>query len=139
VAFLAVADQARHGGHRDRALRQQQLRRRRHPPPRQVLAEADIAELRVRALELARRARQGVRHGRERQIAAVVARDDHAREHVQTATGGERVCAHSHHSDRDAPCGTDRARRASETAPGARTRGRVAREEKARAAPASQA
>jgi hypothetical protein len=43
----------------------------------QVLVEAQLAELRVRALDLARRARHGPGDVRERQLLAVVARDDY--------------------------------------------------------------
>ena len=55
---LAVADQTRDIAHRDRPLLDQQLGRGGHPPREQVLLEGDLAELRIGALQLPRRARQ---------------------------------------------------------------------------------
>jgi hypothetical protein len=78
VRCLAVADEPRDVAHRDRRLLREQLRRGRHPPRVQVLVEAQFAELRVRALDLARRTRHRARDLRERQPPAVVARDDDA-------------------------------------------------------------
>jgi hypothetical protein len=95
VRRLAVADDPRNRRDRDRRLLGEQLRRRRKAPPAQVLVEAQLAELRVRALDLARRARHRRRHLRERQPAAEVARDDHAREQVQAPARRERVILHT--------------------------------------------
>jgi hypothetical protein len=56
VRRLAVADDPRDRRDRDRRLLGEQLRRRREAPPAQILVEAQLAKLRVRALDLARRA-----------------------------------------------------------------------------------
>src|SRR5437899_9154751 len=58
VRRLPVAHQARHVRDGDRRLLDQKRRRGRHPPREQVLVEALLAELRVGALELSRRAGQ---------------------------------------------------------------------------------
>ncbi len=94
VRRLAVADEPCDRRDRDRRLLGQQLRSRRHPPRAQVLVEAHLAELRVRALHLARRARHRRRDLRERQPAAVVARDAHARQQVQAPPRRERLILH---------------------------------------------
>jgi hypothetical protein len=78
VRRVAVADEPRDVAHRDRRLLGEQLRRGRHSPRVQVLVKAQVSELRIRALDLARRARHRARDLRERQPAAVVTRDDHA-------------------------------------------------------------
>jgi hypothetical protein len=78
VPSLAIADDLRDRRDRDRRLLDQQLRRRRQPPGAQILVKARVAELGIRALHLARRARNGRGDLRERQPAAVVARDDDA-------------------------------------------------------------
>ena len=67
VRRLAVADQARDIAHRDRPLLDQQLGRGGHPPREQILLEGHLAELRIGALQLPRRARHGRGHGLERQ------------------------------------------------------------------------
>jgi hypothetical protein len=87
----AVADQPRHVAHRDRRLLGQELRRDRHAPRQQVLAEARLAELPVRALQLARRARHGARHHAQRERPAVVARHDHPRQQIQPASARQRL------------------------------------------------
>ena len=85
VRRLAVADQAGDVAHRDRPLLDQQLGRRRHPPGEQILLEGDLPELRIRALQLTGRAGQSAGHHGKRQLPAIVARDNHAREQVQPA------------------------------------------------------
>jgi phenylpropionate dioxygenase-like ring-hydroxylating dioxygenase large terminal subunit len=77
VRRLAVAHKTRHVGHRDRRLLDEQCRRGAHAPLEQVLVKALAAELGIRALHLARRARQRSGHRRQRQMAAVVARHHH--------------------------------------------------------------
>ena len=64
---LAVADQPRDVCDRDRRLIGQQVRRGVHAPRAQVLVEALLAELRIRALQLPRRARQRARDLGERE------------------------------------------------------------------------
>jgi hypothetical protein len=78
VRRVAIADQPRDVAHRDRRLLGEQLRRGRHAPRVQILMEAQLAELRVRALDLARRARHGAGDMRERQPLPVMTRDDDA-------------------------------------------------------------
>jgi hypothetical protein len=78
VRRMTVADEPCDIAHRDRRLLREQLRRSRHAPRVQVLVEAQLAELRVRTLDLARRARHRARDLCERQPPAIVARDDHA-------------------------------------------------------------
>jgi hypothetical protein len=78
VRRVAVADESRDIAHRDRRLLGEQLCRSRHAPRVQVLMEAQLAELRVRALDLARRARHRTRDLRERKPLPVMARDDDA-------------------------------------------------------------
>jgi hypothetical protein len=95
VRRLAVTDDPRDRRDRDRRLLGEQLRRRRKAPTAQVLVEAQLAELRVRALHLARRARHRRRHLRERQPAAEVARDDNAREQIKAPARRERVILHT--------------------------------------------
>jgi hypothetical protein len=56
--------------------------------------KAQLAELRICALDLARRARHRTRHFGERQLAPVVARDDDAREQVDAPAG--RCCLRVH-------------------------------------------
>jgi hypothetical protein len=51
---LAVADQPCDVAHGDRRLLAEQLRRRAHAPRQQILVKAQLAELRVGALHLAR-------------------------------------------------------------------------------------
>jgi len=58
-----------------------------------------LTELRVGALQLTGRARQGPSHYREREPPTVVARDDHPREQVQPATLREGVRTHITPSD----------------------------------------
>jgi hypothetical protein len=112
VRRLAIADQPRDVAHGDRRLVAQQLRRRGHAPRAQLLLERRVAELGERALHLPRRAGHRARHHRQRQRAAVVARDDHAREQVDPSPGGERVRAHAFSSDGSRRRGTPRACRA---------------------------
>jgi hypothetical protein len=95
VGRLAVADEPRDRRDRDRRLLGQHLRRRRQAPAAQVLVEAQLAELRVRALDLAWRARHGRCHLRERQPAPEVARDDHTRQQIQAPARRERVILHT--------------------------------------------
>jgi hypothetical protein len=95
VRRLAVADEPRDRRDRDRRLLGEQLRGGHHPPRAQILVKAQLAELRVRALHLARRARHDVGDLRERQPPAVVARDDHAREQVQAPPRRERLILHT--------------------------------------------
>src|ERR1700731_2364053 len=61
VRSLAVADQARDVRNGDRRLLDQQLGRRRHAAREKILAEADLAELLIRALQLTGRAGKGPR------------------------------------------------------------------------------
>jgi len=82
----AVADQPRHVAHRDRRLLGQELCRDRHAPRQQVLAEARLAALGVRPLQLARRARHRPGHDAQRQRPAVVALDHDPRQQVQPAS-----------------------------------------------------
>jgi hypothetical protein len=105
VRALSIADEAGHGGDGNRAMRQQQLGRRGHAPVEEILAEAHLAELRVGALELAWRAAEGARNGHKRELAAVVACDDDARQQIQAATGCERLGAHDPVSDDASPPG----------------------------------
>ncbi|HEY2571204.1 MAG TPA: hypothetical protein VGI27_07015 [Solirubrobacteraceae bacterium] len=91
VRRLAVADEPRHVAHRDRRLLGQEPRRDRHASRLQVLVEARLAELRIRALQLARRARHGARNSAERERLAVVARNDHPRQQVQPASARQRL------------------------------------------------
>jgi hypothetical protein len=91
VRRRAVAHQPRHVAHGDRRLLGQELRRDRHAPRQQVLLEARLAELRVCALQLARRARHRPRHDVQRQRPAVVALDHHPRQQVQPASALERL------------------------------------------------
>jgi hypothetical protein len=91
VRRLTVAHQPRHVAHLDRRLLGQQLRRDRHTPRQQVLVKARLAELRIRALQLARRARHGSRHQLQRERPAIVARHDHPRQQVQPASARQRL------------------------------------------------
>jgi len=91
VGRLPVADQARYITYRDRPLLDQQLSGRGHPSREQILMEAGLAELRIRALQLARRAGQGASHNSERERPPVVPRNHHAREQVQPAARAECV------------------------------------------------
>jgi hypothetical protein len=91
VRRLAVANEPRHVAHRDRRLLGEQLRRDRHAPRDQVLVEARLAELRIRALELARRTRHGARHRAQRERLAVVALDHDPRQQVQPASARQRL------------------------------------------------
>ena len=52
VSRLAIADQARHVGDRDRALLGQQLGRGRQPSRAQILGKGQLAKLLIRALHL---------------------------------------------------------------------------------------
>jgi hypothetical protein len=99
VRRMAVADELRDVAHGDRRLLGQQLGGRGHASRAQVLVKARLTELRVRALHLARRAGDRAGDRCERQPAAVVARDDHAREQVQPSSAGERLRLHLPHSD----------------------------------------
>jgi hypothetical protein len=110
VRRVAVADEPRDVAHRDRRLLGEQLRRGRHAPRVQVLVEAQLAELRVRALDLPRRARHRTGDLCERQPPAVVARDDDAREQVQPSPRFECVALHATLSDARRPAGTNRLR-----------------------------
>jgi hypothetical protein len=100
VPCVAIADEARDVVHRERALLNQELRADRQAPRAQILAEARVAELLIRTLDLAGRARQRAGNDRECQLAPVVACDDHAREQVQPLPGGDGVGTHTPHSDR---------------------------------------
>jgi hypothetical protein len=91
VRRLAVAHQPRHVAHLDRRLLGQQLRRDRHAPRQQLVVEARIAELRVCALQLARRARHGARHHLQRERPAVVALNHDPRQQVQPASARQRL------------------------------------------------
>jgi hypothetical protein len=105
VRCVAVADQPRDVAHGERRLLAEQLRRGVHAPREQILVKARLAELRIRALQLARRAGQRAGDARERQPAPVVARDEDAREQVQASAGLERLRLHTPHSDRRAAAG----------------------------------
>jgi hypothetical protein len=91
VRRRAVAHQPRHVAHGDRRLLGQELRRDRHAPRHQVLVEARLAELRIRSLQLARRARHRPRHHAQRQRPAVVALDHYPRQQVQPASARQRL------------------------------------------------
>jgi hypothetical protein len=106
VRRLAVAHEPRHVAHRDRRLLREQLRRDRHAPRRQVLAEARLPELRVCALQPARRARHRARDRAQRQRPAVVALDHDAREQVEPSPRVDRRTAHTFDSDGARPPGT---------------------------------
>jgi hypothetical protein len=83
VRRLAVSDKAGDIAHRDRRLLDQQLRGRTHAAHQQVLAEACLAELRVRTRHLPRRARERPRDAIERERTAIVARDRGAGQQIQ--------------------------------------------------------
>jgi hypothetical protein len=106
VRRLAVADQPRDVAHGDRRLIGQQLRGGAHASRQQILVKAQLAELRVGSLHLARRAADRARDDRKRQRAAVVARDDHAREQIQPPSGKERLRLHIPDYDRTGRRGT---------------------------------
>jgi hypothetical protein len=91
VRRLAVAHQPRHVAHLDRRLLGQELRRDRHAPRQQLLAEARLAELRVCALQLTRRARHGPRHHLQRERPAVVTLNYDPREQIQPASARQRL------------------------------------------------
>ena len=78
VRRVPIADEPRDIAHRDRRLLGEQLRRSRHASRVKVLVKAQLAELRVRALDLARRARHRAGDLCKRQPPAVMARDDNA-------------------------------------------------------------
>jgi hypothetical protein len=92
---VPVAHQPAHVGHSDRALLDEKVRRDAHPPREQILTEARVTELGVGALQRSRRARQGLRHLGEGELAAVVARDDHTRQQIQPVTCRGGVVAHT--------------------------------------------
>jgi hypothetical protein len=99
VRRLAVADEPRHVGDRNRRLLGEQLCSSRHSPREKILVKAHLAELRVGALDLPRRARHRAGDLRERELAPIVARDDYAREQIDTSA--RRCCLRFHiaHSD----------------------------------------
>jgi hypothetical protein len=99
VRRLTVADQARDIRDRDRGLLIQERRCRREALCAQILLKRPRAELRIRPLDLARRAAERAREDRERQAAAVVPRDELAREHVQPAPALGRTRTHAPFSD----------------------------------------
>jgi hypothetical protein len=99
VRRLTVADEPRHVGDCDRRLLGEQLCSGRHPPREQILVKTHLAELRVGALDLPRRARHRTGDLRERELAPVVARDDDAREQVHTSA--RRCCLRFHTADSD--------------------------------------
>lgn len=105
---LPEAHQPRDVRHGDRRLLGQQLRGGRHPTGQQILLEGELTELRVRALNLARRTGQRARHRRQREAPAIVARDDHAREQVEPASCGMRIGVHVLSSDQPPHHGRDR-------------------------------
>jgi hypothetical protein len=90
VRRLAVADDARDVAHWDRRLLDQKLRGGPHTARKQILTERGLPELGIGARQLPRRAGERPRDALERELAAVVARDRHAREQVQTAALMER-------------------------------------------------
>jgi hypothetical protein len=102
---VAVADESRHVAHRQR-LPREQLDRGRHPPRHEILAKREVPELRVRALELARRARERSRDGLHGERAAIVARDEHPREQIDPATFAEGAGAHIPYTDARGASGT---------------------------------
>jgi len=95
VRRLAVADQPRDVRDRQRGLLEQQPRSHRHAPRAQVLVERRLAKLRIRPLQLPRRARQRASHDRQGQLTAVVTRHDHARQQIQAPALDERVGTHA--------------------------------------------
>jgi hypothetical protein len=99
VRRLAIADQPRDVANGDRRLLGEQLRGGRHASREQFLVKAHVAELRIRALHLTRRAGHRAGDGGKRQPAGVVARDDHAREQIQPPSACERLLFHPPHSD----------------------------------------
>jgi hypothetical protein len=99
VRRLAIADEPRDVAHGDRRLLGEELCGRGHPPPEQVLVKAQLAELRVSALDLSRRARKRGGDRGERQRLAVVARDDDAREQILPLACCEGLGLHLSHSD----------------------------------------
>jgi hypothetical protein len=101
LGSLPVADEARDMVHRDRRLLDQQLGGRGHAPRKEILLEGVLTKPRVRTLQLTRRARQRRGHLGERQLAAVVTRDDNPRQQVQPAMRGERLGMHTPSSDPD--------------------------------------
>jgi hypothetical protein len=92
---LAIADKPRNIADRDRGLLDEQLRGGCHAARKQILVEADLAELGVRSLHLARRARYGAGHVRQCQPATVVAGDDDARQQVEASSARERLRMHA--------------------------------------------
>jgi hypothetical protein len=108
MGSLAKADQPGDVAHGDRRLLDQQLRGDVQAAREQILAEGRLAELRVGARHLARRA--GKRPGDlvERQRTAVVASDDDTREQIQAAALLDRGGAHAPLSDRSTSAGPSR-------------------------------
>src|SRR5215210_3622122 len=91
---LAVAHGGRHVLHGQRALHQE-LCRARHPDALKLAAEARVAGLRKRPLELPSRGRNLARHARQREIViAVAARDHRARLPVEVASSFHGRCPH---------------------------------------------
>jgi hypothetical protein len=90
VRRLPVSDQPRDISHGDGGLLDQQLRRRAHAPHLQVLAEAELSELRVGARDLPGRTGERPGDAVERERAAIVARNRHSRQQVQAASLLER-------------------------------------------------
>jgi hypothetical protein len=98
----AVADESRDGGDAERWLRREQLGCGTQTLAAQISREPDRAELRVGALQLARRARQRACDERERDGTGIVARDDLVRTLIQAPTARKRVVPHADCSDRRA-------------------------------------
>jgi hypothetical protein len=91
---LTEADQPRHLADAQRRLLDQQLGGCPQPARVEILAKGRLAELRVGAVELSRRARERSRHPRERERTAIVTGNRHPREQVQAAALLEGGLAH---------------------------------------------
>jgi hypothetical protein len=102
---LAKADQSGDVAHGDRRLLDQQLRGHLQAAREQILAEAALAELRIGARHLTRRAGKRTGNLLKRQRTPVVASDDQASEQVQAAALLDRRGTHAPLSDKQALAG----------------------------------
>ena len=101
---VAIANQPRHIADRDRLLGEQ-LARGGQAPRDEVLVEGLFSEERIRALQLARGARERAGDRLEREIPTVVARNEHPRKEVEATALAQRGGTHISYSDSPAPAG----------------------------------
>jgi hypothetical protein len=94
-----VADQPSDLSDGDRRLSGEQLRRCLQPPRPQVLTERPCAEVRIGALDLARRAGQSRRERGQRQLLAVAGGDEGPRLRVQAPPRRFGAVSHTSASD----------------------------------------